>query len=134
MRPDVLVGPSDWLVEQFGDKIADELWTRVPEALSTAIDREVLGFVASALMYDELHINNIAAHPDHQRVGIGRRLLDAVISEGRLRAAAFCVLEVRASNVAAQSLYDKIGFRATRRRKDYYRAPTEDAIEMVLKL
>src|SRR3982750_992990 len=41
MRPDVLVGPSEWVVEQFGDKIAGELWTRVPEALSTAIDREV---------------------------------------------------------------------------------------------
>ena len=41
MRPDVLVGPSDWLIEEFGDKIADELWTRVPEALNTAIEREV---------------------------------------------------------------------------------------------
>ncbi len=41
MRPDVLVGPSPWVVEQFGDKVAAELWTRVPEALSTAIDREV---------------------------------------------------------------------------------------------
>jgi len=29
------------MVEQFGDKVAAELWTRVPEALSTAIDREV---------------------------------------------------------------------------------------------
>src|ERR1044071_8037804 len=41
MRPDVLVGPSEWVVEQFGDRVAGELWTRVPEALSTAIDREV---------------------------------------------------------------------------------------------
>jgi hypothetical protein len=41
MRPDVLVGPSSWVIEQFGDKVAAELWTRVPEALSTAIDREV---------------------------------------------------------------------------------------------
>src|SRR3954447_26547755 len=41
MRPDVLVGPSEGVVEQFGDKVAGELWTRVPEALKTAIDREV---------------------------------------------------------------------------------------------
>jgi hypothetical protein len=41
MRPDVLVGPSPWVVEQFGDKVAAEIWTRVPEALRTAIDREV---------------------------------------------------------------------------------------------
>src|SRR4051794_13949907 len=41
MRPEVLVGPSEREVEQFGDKVAGVLWTRVPEALSTAIDREV---------------------------------------------------------------------------------------------
>jgi hypothetical protein len=41
MRADVLVGPSPWVIEQFGDKVAAELWTRVPEALSTAINREV---------------------------------------------------------------------------------------------
>ena len=48
MRPDVLVGPSDWVVEQFGDKVAAELWTRVPEALSTAIDREINAHPAPA--------------------------------------------------------------------------------------
>jgi hypothetical protein len=41
MRADVLVGPSPWVVEQFGAKVAAELWTRVPEALNTAISREV---------------------------------------------------------------------------------------------
>src|SRR3954465_1648531 len=41
MRPDVLVGPSEGVVGQFGDKVAGELGPRVPEALSTAIDREV---------------------------------------------------------------------------------------------
>ena len=29
------------MVEQFGSKVAAEIWTRVPEALSTAIEREV---------------------------------------------------------------------------------------------
>jgi hypothetical protein len=48
MRPDVLIGPSPWMVEQFGDKVAVELWTRVPEALSTAIDREVHARPATA--------------------------------------------------------------------------------------
>src|ERR687889_689099 len=48
MRPDVLVGPSSWVVEEFGDKVAAELWTRVPEALSTAIDREVNAHPATA--------------------------------------------------------------------------------------
>ena len=48
MRPDVLIGPSPWVVEQFGEKVAVELWTRVPEALSTAIDREINTHPATA--------------------------------------------------------------------------------------
>ena len=95
------------------------------------IDLKVLGFVASAVIYDELHINNIATHPDHRRAGIGRSLLETAMDEGRYRGATFCVLEVRASNTGAQSLYEVLGFRVTRRRKDYYRSPTEDALEMI---
>ena len=95
---------------------------------------EVLGFVAAALMYDELHINNIASRPEYRRAGIGRALLALALDEGRLRGATFCVLEVRASKVPAQALYETVGFYTSRRRKDYYRAPVEDALEMVLKM
>ena len=94
----------------------------------------ILGFVASSILYDELHINNIASHPDYRRVGIGKQLLTTAIREGRLRGAVYCVLEVRASNETAQRLYASFGFRASRRRKEYYRNPTEDALEMVLEL
>jgi ribosomal-protein-alanine N-acetyltransferase len=95
---------------------------------------EVLGFVAAALLYDELHINNIASRPEYRRNGIGRALLALALDEGRLRGATFCVLEVRASNLPAQALYETVGFYTSRRRKDYYRAPVEDALEMVLKM
>ena len=94
----------------------------------------VAGFVASALIYDELHINNLATHPDFRRQGIGRRLLQKAIAGGRIQGAAFCVLEVRSSNTMAQELYCSVGFSTTRTRKEYYRSPTEDALEMVLPL
>lgn len=96
--------------------------------------RQVLGFVASSMIYDELHINNIATHPDYRRAGIARELLETVLGEGRLRGGSFCVLEVRASNTTAQALYVVLGFHTTRRRRDYYRSPVEDALEMVLEL
>jgi ribosomal-protein-alanine N-acetyltransferase len=96
--------------------------------------RSVIGFVAASILYDELHINNIATHPDTRRMGIGRRLMTTAIDEGRLRGATFCVLEVRASNVTAQTLYEALGFTTTRRRRDYYRAPNEDALEMTKEL
>lgn len=96
--------------------------------------RRVLGFAATAVLYDELHVNNIATHPDYRRAGIGRALLAAALGEGRLRSARICVLEVRASNVTAQALYRVFGFSTARRRRDYYRSPVEDALEMIAKL
>lgn len=91
----------------------------------------ILGFVAAAMMFDELHINNVAAHPDVRRMGIGRELMVRALEEARLQGASFSVLEVRASNVTAQAMYFAMGYRTSRRRKDYYRAPTEDALEMI---
>jgi ribosomal-protein-alanine N-acetyltransferase len=94
--------------------------------------QRVLGFLAGWIVEDELHINNIASHPSYRRVGIGRGLLEEAVSVGRRRDAAFILLEVRASNEAAQQLYRKTGFIIIGRRRDYYRAPTEDALVMKL--
>lgn len=94
----------------------------------------VIGFFAGWTVEDELHVNNIASHPDFRRIGVGQSLLEGGIREGRLRGVAFVLLEVRASNEAAQSLYRKMGFSFAGRRRDYYRFPTEDAFVMKLEL
>jgi ribosomal-protein-alanine N-acetyltransferase len=96
--------------------------------------RTVIGFFAGWTVADELHVNNIASHPKFRRLGIGRGLLEAAIEEGRLRGISFVLLEVRASNEAAQSLYRKMGFGYVGRRRDYYRFPTEDAFVMKFEL
>jgi ribosomal-protein-alanine N-acetyltransferase len=90
----------------------------------------VVGFFAGWTVEDELHVNNIATHPDFRQRGIGARLVQTAIEEGRRRGIAFVLLEVRASNEAAQSLYRKLGFSFVARRRDYYRFPTEDAFVM----
>jgi hypothetical protein len=68
MRPDVLVGPSPWVVERFGDKVAGELWTRVPEALSTAIEREVNARPATAQTAERVLTNPRWALPYEELV------------------------------------------------------------------
>lgn len=96
--------------------------------------RGVIGFFAGWTVADEMHINNIASHPDYRRIGVGRRLIEHAIHEGGMRGVSFVLLEVRASNEAAQTLYKKLGFNYVSRRRDYYRSPTEDAFVMRLNL
>jgi ribosomal-protein-alanine N-acetyltransferase len=96
--------------------------------------RGVIGFFAGWTVADEMHINNIASHPEYRRIGVGRKLIEHAIQEGTIRGISFVLLEVRASNEAAQTLYKKMGFSYVSRRRDYYRAPTEDAFVMRLNL
>src|SRR3954453_8872993 len=96
MRPDVLVGPSEWVVEQFGDKVAGELWTRVPEALSTAIDREVNAHPAMTqtqervlanprwpLPYEEL-VLFLGALPGAEIICVPKSVYQLVVINGRV--------------------------------------------------
>ncbi|MCI0487979.1 MAG: ribosomal protein S18-alanine N-acetyltransferase [Blastocatellia bacterium] len=93
---------------------------------------QVIGFLAGWTVEDELHVNNIATHPDYRRIGVGQRLMETGVDIGRRRGTAYVLLEVRASNEVAQLLYRKMGFNYVGRRRDYYRLPAEDAFVMKL--
>ena len=92
--------------------------------------RSVVAYIASRVSADELHINNIGVREESRRKGLGAALLGAALDEGARRGARLAVLEVRAGNAAAQSLYGRFGFEVVGRRRDYYRAPVEDALIM----
>jgi len=91
---------------------------------------ELAGFIASRLVANELHINNVAVRFEYRRAGIGSALLETVLAEGARRGAGAAFLEVRESNTVAQVLYAKCGFGQTGRRKGYYSDPLEDALVM----
>ena len=84
-----------------------------------------------SVVLDEGNLDNIAVAPDYRRRGVADALLGAVTGFGRAHLAAL-LLEVRASNAPAIALYEKHGFAAVGRRKNYYEAPKEDAILMTL--
>ena len=94
----------------------------------------VLGFFAGWIVEDELHVNNVASHRDYRRIGVGRSLMEAAVDDAACRGVAQVLLEVRASNEAAQRMYKNLGFGFVGRRRDYYRLPSEDALVMKLKL
>ncbi|MGE0446701.1 MAG: ribosomal protein S18-alanine N-acetyltransferase [Vicinamibacterales bacterium] len=88
----------------------------------------VAGFCAFWLVFDEIHINNIAMRPAFRGRGIGTALMHHVLAEGRARGARRATLEVRASNEAARRLYERLGFYVAGARKNYYSQPVEDAL------
>jgi [ribosomal protein S18]-alanine N-acetyltransferase len=100
--------------------------------VAEAEDRKVIGMVISWVILDELHIATIAVHPDYRRQGIGELILTKALQDGREAGTEHALLEVRAGNAAAQSLYRKFGFKAVGKRPKYYKDNGEDAILMNL--
>ena len=94
----------------------------------------VAGYVCLWEVADELHITNIAVHPDLRRRGIARTLLERVLADARQRAIRLVVLEVRPSNAEALALYESFGFRVVGRRRGYYYDTGEDALVMEISL
>lgn len=89
----------------------------------------IVGYGGIWKVQDEGQITNIAVHPDMRKNGIASKLLEKLID-----AVADCksiVLEVRESNTAAISLYEKYGFKNCGIRKNFYHSPTENGIVMI---
>ena len=82
------------------------------------------------VIVDELEIDNLVVAASHQRQGIGAALLAEALRLAMERGATDAVLEVRASNLAAQKLYESFGFVTAGRRRAYYRDPKEDGLIM----
>ena len=88
----------------------------------------VVGYVGSQSVLGETDMMNIAVSPDYRRQQIGERLIVELISKLKAEGNHSLMLEVRASNSAAQLLYEKLGFVLVGRRPKYYRNPREDAL------
>ncbi|OUP56236.1 ribosomal protein S18-alanine N-acetyltransferase [Butyricicoccus pullicaecorum] len=97
-------------------------------------NQTVCGYVGCQIVLDEGYITNVAVSPDFRRQGIGRLLIQTLNERAQQAQLAFVTLEVRASNDPAIALYTAVGYEPVGRRKNFYRAPTEDAILMTLQL
>ncbi|MEA2006238.1 MAG: ribosomal protein S18-alanine N-acetyltransferase [Acidobacteriota bacterium] len=91
---------------------------------------KVIGHIIYWRVQSEVQISNVAIHPDFRRMGIGRSVLEEVLSHVKKQGVQFVVLEVRPSNFVARSLYNKLGFKVIGIRKNYYHQPNEDALVM----
>lgn len=90
----------------------------------------VVGYGGIWLILDEGHVTNIAVDSRYREKGIGKKLVEGLISLCSEEKIMAMTLEVRASNIAAQSLYKKYGFTEFGIRPNYYADDKEDAIIM----
>jgi ribosomal-protein-alanine acetyltransferase len=86
------------------------------------------GFLIARIVDNEWEIENIVIAAEMRRRGFATKLLQAFLDQARAEAARGIFLEVRESNRAARSLYEKSGFQKAGRRTSYYSQPVEDAV------
>lgn len=91
---------------------------------------KVIGYGGVWKIFDEGHITNIAVHPEFRRCGAASKILDEIIKMCEENGINSLTLEVRKSNIAAQKLYAKFGFKEEGLRKRYYADNNEDAFIM----
>lgn len=102
--------------------------TQPRTALVVEQDGSVVGFIVGRTLDDEWEIENIAVTGTARRYGLGSRLVGELLDQVRNGGGKSVFLEVRESNRAARSLYEKWAFIEVGRRKMYYQNPAEDAL------
>jgi [ribosomal protein S18]-alanine N-acetyltransferase len=90
----------------------------------------IIGHAIMSYAVGECHILNLCVHPQHQGMGLGRKLILHLLDVARRNGARIAFLEVRLSNENAYKLYQSLGFAEVGIRKDYYPADNgrEDAM------
>lgn len=94
----------------------------------------VVGYIVTWTIYDEVHILNIAVHPDFRKMGIGERMLRDCVCYSSECGLKYALLEVRVSNTGAINLYEKLGFKTIHTRRKYYSDTGEDAYVMMVEI
>ncbi len=80
-----------------------------------------VGFVLARSLFEDAEILTIAVGPEHQGKGVALGLMSLSHQQAINMGAEKMFLEVAADNVAAQGLYDKLGYVELSIRKKYYR-------------
>ncbi len=95
---------------------------------------ELLGYAGLKLLPSDLSgdITTVGVAKNHQGRGLGRSLVDALVTRAKRSGAEQLFLEVKKSNESAIYLYESSGFEKIDIRKNYYQPSGEDAIVMKL--
>lgn len=95
-------------------------------------ESNIVGYAGLWIMVGEAHVVNIAVSNGYRRQGLGELLLIALIEFALSMCCNMMTLEVRASNITAQKLYEKFGFTVRGVRPRYYTDNREDGVIMTV--
>ena len=104
------------------------------DSFAVFFNENLVGYVIAKITYTETHILNLTVKKNFRKKGIGKSLIELIISEARLRNSENILLEVRVGNIEAQSLYEKLNFQIIGTRKNYYESENGREDAYVLKL
>lgn len=108
--------------------IREELENDGASFFSAWQDGKFVGHAGMICALGEGNVCNVAVDPSARRCGVGSALVSALIEDGRRRDLNVIMLEVRAGNDGAISLYRRFGFVEVGRRKKFYSRPVEDGL------
>jgi len=128
-------------IYRLNKQVFSEYWSRTSlysslesgyDLLLCDLNGEIIAYLLSMSVLDEIQIMQIAVSSQHRRQGLASRMTKALIASGSN--IEIITLEVRASNRAARACYIQLGFQEVGCRKNYY-APDasgcrEDAVLM----
>lgn len=113
-----------WTGESIRSHLASP-WGKSYAALS---DGMPAGYLLSTLIAGEGEVLRIATVSAFRRRGVARHLLSRFLEDAAKEAGSCIFLEVRSKNLPAHKLYEAMGFTAAGLRKNYYKAPSDDAV------
>jgi ribosomal-protein-alanine acetyltransferase len=108
-------GPEAWSAGLVADELASP--SRV---VLVHDDGAVRAYGTVGVVADVADLHRIATAPQQQGRGVGRALLDALLSAAREQGAERMLLEVADTNTAARRLYEGTGFATIATRRRYY--------------
>ncbi|MDI1309710.1 MAG: ribosomal protein S18-alanine N-acetyltransferase [Methylotenera sp.] len=123
--------PYPWTRGNFSDSL-----TSGYSAWVLMLNEQIIGYSLMMLVLDEAHLLNLSVAKSYQKQGLGRTLLEHMVSIAKSKQMANMFLEVRPSNISAIALYENMGFNEMAVRRGYYPAANgrEDAVLMGLVL
>ncbi len=96
-------------------------------------EQPVMGFICFRNMAEESELLKIYVHPDHRKLGVGKKLMEFYIDFSRQRGIRTFYLEVYSSNHSAIHLYQLFSYQPSGMRRKFYQGKF-DALLMTKKL